>query len=254
MTQPYKYIRYVMWLIPLAFFMYQFILRLWPGLMMQQILTQFSIDASGFGLISAFYYYGYAGMQIPVALLLERFSARTVIFFFACLCGLATLLFTYSTHLYLACLGRFLVGAGSAVGFLGVSKVISEWFPVLSYTRMVGFSFSIGLLGAIYGGKPISMLTESYPWQNIALVLVFASIAIGCLAYGVLRSPAHQKNPVVNQETFRLSDFKRILARPELWLLAVANLLMVGALEGFSDVWGVPYLMTAYAISKNNAA
>ena len=244
----------MMWCFPVFFFAFQFIFRLWPGLMMQQILTQFSIDASGFGLISAFYYYGYAGMQIPVALLLERFSARKVIFFFACICGLATLLFTYSSNLYLACLSRFLVGAGSAVGFLGVSKVISEWFPALSYTRMVGFSFSIGLLGAIYGGKPISMLTESYPWQNIALILALVSIVIGCVAYGVLRSPSHQKNPVVKQQVFRFSDFKCILARPELWLLAVANLLMVGALEGFSDVWGVPYLMTAYAISKNNAA
>ena len=29
---------------------------------------------------------------------------------------------------------------------------------------------------------------------------------------------------------------------------------MVGSLEGFSDVWGIPYLMTVYAISKNTAA
>jgi MFS family permease len=29
---------------------------------------------------------------------------------------------------------------------------------------------------------------------------------------------------------------------------------MVGSLEGFSDVWGIPYLMKAYSISKGSAA
>lgn len=56
LTPKSKYMPFVMWLFPLSFFAYQFILRLWPGLMMQQIMGQFSIDASHFGLLAAFYY------------------------------------------------------------------------------------------------------------------------------------------------------------------------------------------------------
>ena len=82
-TRKQNYWPLLMWLFPLSFFAYQFILRLWPGLMMHQIMEQFSIDASHFGLLAACYYYGYAGMQIPVAMLLERFSTRSVIFIFA---------------------------------------------------------------------------------------------------------------------------------------------------------------------------
>ena len=74
-----KYLPWLMWVLPLLFFTYQFILRLWPGLMMQSIMTQFSIDATQFGFIAAVYYYGYAGMQIPVAFLLDRFGTRQVI-------------------------------------------------------------------------------------------------------------------------------------------------------------------------------
>ena len=92
LTLRHKYLPFFMWLFPLLFFAYQFILRLWPGLMMNQIMDQFSIDASHFGMLAAFYYYGYSMMQIPVAILLDRFSARRIIFVFAVLCGLATLL------------------------------------------------------------------------------------------------------------------------------------------------------------------
>ncbi|MDP3559048.1 MAG: MFS transporter [Legionellaceae bacterium] len=252
LTQKHKYFPFLMWLFPLAFFAFQFILRLWPGLMMHQIMAQFSINASQFGLIAAFYYYGYAGMQIPVALLLERFGARYIVFAFAMLCGIATILFTYSNSLYLACFSRFLVGAGSAVGFLGISKVLSEWFPAKQYTKMVGFSFSVGLLGAIYGGKPINALIETYHWKNVALTLAMLSMVIACGAYIVMRSA--QKQEVPSEGSFQLSYLKTILSSPPICLLALSNLLMVGSLEGFSDVWGVPYLMTAYGISKSTAA
>ncbi|WP_039454790.1 MFS transporter [Candidatus Jidaibacter acanthamoebae] len=248
-----KYLPFFMWFLPLSFFAYQFILRLWPGLMMHQIMEQFSIDAGYFGLLAAFYYYGYAGMQIPVAILLDRFSARYIIFAFAVLCGLATLLFTYTTNFYLAVLSRFLIGAGSAVGFLGISKVVSQWFPKEQYGRMIGFSFTFGLMGAIYGGKPVSLLVANYSWQNVALALAAISIVIGCTTYLALRSPENAKESV-KEEQFKITNFKVILSSPVIWYLALANLLMVGTLEGFADVWGVQYLMTAYNLKNEDAA
>lgn len=252
-TQQHKYLPFLMWLFPLLFFTFQFILRLWPGLMMHQIMEQYSIDASHFGLLAAFYYYGYAGMQIPVAMLLESFKPKYIIFIFASICGIANLLFTYTNNFNLALFSRFLIGVGSAVGFLGVSKVVSEWFLREHYARMVGFSFTIGLMGAIYGGKPLSLLIETYNSKQIALALSLLSIIIGCVSYLALRSPA--KIIKVNQnEEFKLVNLSTVLSSKKIGFLAFANLLMVGSLEGFADVWGVQYLMIAYNLNKGDAA
>lgn len=250
----HRFLPWLMWLLPALFFAYQFILRLWPGLMMQPIMAQFSIDASQFGLLAACYYYGYAGMQIPVAILLERYGPRLVLFIFALLCGVATLLFTYTSHFALALFSRFLIGVGSAVGFLGTSKVISEWFPKETYARMVGFSFTFGLLGAIYGGRPVSMLIEKYDWQNVALSLAIVAVLISLLTVVFLRSPPEAKHQQTALSGFEWKHIRSTLSSPKLWGLACANLLMVGSLEGFADVWGVPYLMEAYHLSKDSAA
>ncbi|MBA2649030.1 MAG: MFS transporter [Legionella sp.] len=240
-----------MWFFPLIFFAFQFILRLWPGLMMQEILAQFSIDAASFGLLAAFYYYGYAGMQIPTALLLDRYGARVVVFAFATLCGLGAFLFIFTNNFYLAILSRFLIGAGSAVGFLGTSKVVSEWFSNSQYPKMIGFSFSIGLLGAIYGGKPISQLIQSFGGQHLGQTLAYASILIGILTFLFLRSP--QQTQKTQTSDISLSHCS-VLLSSVLWALAFANLLMAGALEGFADVWGIPYLMSSYGFSRSDAA
>ncbi len=241
-----------MWVFPLSFFALQFILRLWPGLMMQEIMTQFSIDAASFGFLAAFYYYGYAGMQIPMALLLEKFGARKVVFAFALLCGLSALLFISTHNFYLALLSRFLIGVSSAVGFLGVSKVVSEWFSSTQYSQMIGFSFSIGLLGAVYGGKPVTQLISTYGGQRIGLALALCSISVGLVVYLVLRTPKNVKTTKANE--INLSHLSVLFTSRTLWTLALANLLMVGALEGFADVWGVPYLTTAFGFAKSDAA
>ncbi|MBN9227294.1 MULTISPECIES: MFS transporter [Legionella] len=247
-----NYLPFVMWFFPLSFFALQFILRLWPGLMMQEIMTQFSIDASNFGFLAAFYYYGYAGMQIPMALLLEKFGARVIVFIFALLCGLGALLFASTNNFHLAIFSRFLIGASSAVGFLGVSKVVSEWFRNNQYSQMIGFSFSVGLLGAVYGGRPLTHLLSNYGGQHVGFILALCSIAIGFLTYLIVRTPKNfktTKSPDIN-----VSHLSVLFTVKRLWVLALANLLLVGALEGFADVWGVPYLTTAYGLTKSDAA
>ncbi|HAT6902795.1 TPA: MFS transporter [Legionella pneumophila] len=246
------YVSLVMWALPLSFFTFQFLLRLWPGLTMQDIMAQFSIDAASFGLIAAFYYYGYAGMQIPVALLLDKFGARFIVFAFAMLCGIGTLLFIGTNNFYWALLGRFLIGVGSAAGFLGVSKVVSEWFSHSQYSRMIGFSFSMGLLGAIYGGKPLAHLIQSFNGKQVGLALAVFSILLGCCALLILRSPPNNTRSVT--KTINLSHCSFLFSSWIIWALALANLLMVGALEGFADVWGVPYLIAKYALNKTDAA
>ena len=244
---------YLMWLLPLLFFAFQFILRLWPGLMMHAIMQQFSIDARQFGVLAACYYYGYAGMQIPVALLLERFGARYMMTLFILVCTLGVLIFTLTHDFYWALLGRFLIGAGSAIGFLGVSKVVSLWFAPRHYARIIGLSFSVGLLGAIYGGMPLTGWIESAGWQSVAYHLMLCCVCLGVLNWTLLRAPPDAQASSY-QAGFDMSALLAVLGSTKLWWLAVANLLMVGSMEGFADVWGVPYVMLIYHLSKQDAA
>ena len=243
-------IAFCMWLLPLTFFAYQFILRLWPSLMMQHIMQQLAIDATAFGFLSSVYYWGYAGMQIPIALALNRFKIRYVLFWCALLCCIGTLLFSFTSDWYCALLSRFLVGAGSAAGFLSTSKIISAWFSKDQYSNMVGFTFTFGMLGAIYAGKPVNMLIDAFGWQHIAFALGLVALILGILALLFLETPDAEKKT----EDIQLTDLAKILTSPIILTIAIANLLMVGSLEGFADVWGVNYLMTAYDLSRGNAA
>lgn len=239
-----------MWSLPLLFFGFQFILRLFPGLVMPDFLAKYHITATDFGLFASLYYLGYAGMQIPIAILLDKFGPRLIICLSALLCGLACILTTQSDLWILALLSRFLIGIGSVVGFLGTSKIISNWFSSQQYGRLVGFTFSFGLLGAIYGGKPVSLLIEKMGFESVLFVLGCVSIFISLFVCLLLKNKqTHEKK---TQSV--ISTLKFVLTKPSIIVLAISSLMMVGSLEGFADVWGVPYLMAARSLSKPDAA
>jgi predicted MFS family arabinose efflux permease len=242
---------WLMWGLTVSFFAYQFILRLFPSLMMPQIMQQFSIDATAFGFLSAMYYFGYAGMQIPVAMLLDRFGPRLVVANCIMICSLSTVLFIYTNNWLLALTGRFLIGAASAAGFLGTAKVVSLWFSTKVYAKMIGYTFTLGLLGALYGGKPVNYLLEHWGTEKVMVAIALAGLFIAAV---IFLSGTKQENTQKNGESFTLKSLFDLLKKPSLLLLALANLLMVGSLEGFADVWGVTYLTKAYALSKGDAA
>lgn len=242
---------WLMWGLTVSFFAYQFILRLFPSLMMPQIMQQFSIDATAFGFLSAMYYFGYAGMQIPVAMLLDRFGPRLVVSSCAMICCFSTILFIYTDNWLLALTGRFLIGAASAAGFLGTAKVVSLWFSTKVYAKMIGYTFTLGLLGALYGGRPVNYLLEHWGMEKVMVAIALAALFLAAVMFlSGVKQPDTQKS----EENFTLKSLFELFKKPSLLLLALANLLMVGSLEGFADVWGVTYLTKAYSLSKGDAA
>lgn len=242
---------WAIWLLPLSFFAYQFILRLFPGLVMNDIMQKYNIGAATFGFFASMYYFGYAGMQIPVAALLDRFGPRIVITSFILICSSACLIAVYTDSFALALISRFLIGVGSAVGFLGTSKIISLWFPKAQYAKMVGLTFTFGLIGALYGGKPVSLLIEQFGWEKVFLLLGFVGLVLALVVFSFVK----------NSNNFNKNDYQpvakslfNICKNKNIWLIAFANLLMVGSLEGFADVWGVTYLMKTRGLDKEAAA
>jgi MFS family permease len=218
---------------------------------MNQVMSKFQVNAADYGLLSSMYYFGYAGAQLPVAFLLDRFGPRKVISLSALLCSLGVFIFAYSHQWNLILGARFLIGVGSAAGFLGAAKVVSQWFSSDQYGRMVGLTVTFGLFGAVYGGKPVATWIASEGWLS-----VFSGLGWLCLSVGILIALfLKDSGPYSVQQTPpQFKDVQSILQNRKIVLLAFCNLLMVGPLEGFADVWGVTYFIKAYALAKPDAA
>jgi MFS family permease len=90
-------------------------------------------------------------LQIPIGVLLDRFGARVLLSGAMALAAAGTIAFGLAQSLELAYAGRFLIGAGSAVGFIGSMALASQWFPVHRFALLAGLAMLIGMVGGFAG-------------------------------------------------------------------------------------------------------
>lgn len=241
-------IAWSVWVIASVFYGYQYILRVMPNIMMDDIMMQFDIGAAAFGQFSGVYYLGYSLMHLPVGIMLDRYGPKRVIP--ACIllmvAGLMPLLF--AEHWLYPIAGRFLIGLGSSAAILGVFKIIRMTFSEQRFARMLSLSVTIGLIGAIYGGGPVSYMREAFGYQTVVQLFAVSGIALALATYWIV--PQMKSSP---QNTV-FSDIKEVLSNTRvIWSCLFAGL-MVGPLEGFADVWGRAFLKQVYGFDGSVAA
>ena len=129
---------YSVWSCVALFYLYQYILRVSPSVMANDLMVAFKVSASGFSSLSAFALYCYGLMQIPIGILVDYYGSRRMILSSISLCVVGVILFSFCEQLPMAYFARLLMGTGSACAFLSVSKTVNEWFPDSRKGLMMG--------------------------------------------------------------------------------------------------------------------
>jgi len=243
---------WIAWGVVTFFYAFQYVLRVFPSIMINDIRLKFGVDTQQFGDFSGAYYLGYALMHIPIGLLLDHKSPRFVIALSALLCSIGILPLIYSDSWTLAVIGRLLTGAGSVTAILGVFKVIRLNFPSQKFGTVLGFSVMIGVLGAIYGGLPVQSLVDTLSWTTVLYGFVLAGVVLALAVIFLI--PKRQDAEKTTSHGSLAHDLKVALKTPYVVTTALLAALMVGPLEGFADVWGVSYLIQSYGFSKETAS
>jgi len=250
MTKNSKSMSWTLWSIVTFFYAYQYILRVSPSVMLDDIMRQFAITSEEFGVFSGVYYIGYALAHIPIGIMLDRFKARIVIPSFIILSVVGFLPLVYADSWGMSVFGRFLVGIGSSAAILSVFKIIRMTFEDKKFTRMLGISVMVGLLGAIYGSNPVYRLCEMFGWHNVILGFVGVGVLLSIITFFLIPETKQTSGHSNDMKSIG-NDLMQIIKNKRVMLTAFFAALMVGPLEGFADVWGATFLENVYGYDKN---
>lgn len=152
-----------------------------------------------FGLGAGIFFLGYVALQIPGAMLVERWSARRMISAVMIAWGSLTVLtgFVYTANqLYVA---RLLLGMAEAGFFPGVIVYLSHWFGVEDRGKATGYFMSaIPLSQAL--ASPIAGWTVAHSfhglqgWRWLFILEGLPAVLLGGIAYVFLRDRPSQAN------------------------------------------------------------
>lgn len=252
------------------FYMYEYFLRISPGVMAESLRHAFHINATKLGILSAFYYVAYTPMQLPVGVLFDHYGPRRLLVLACLACVLGTLLFGISDMLGVSEVGRFLVGFGSAFAYVGVMKLATIWLPPERFALVAGLTSALGSLGAIFGESGMTILVDRIGWRATTFLSVGLGVVLAYVIWGIVRDrPRKYIHPRVGQAMDKIlhpenKSFKDelggmllglwgLIKNPQMWFVGAVGCLLYLPSSVFADQWAKPYFQ-ARGFSSNAAA
>ncbi len=246
---------YVVWLVGLTAYAVAVFHRASLGVAGVEAQERFSAGASAVSLFLVLQLAVYAALQVPVGVALDRFGSRRMILAGAVTMAAGQLLLALATDVPTAIGARVLVGAGDAMTFISVLRVVGLWFPGGTVPLMTQLTGILGQVGSVAAAYPLVTLLRETSWQATFLGAAATGIAVAVLVLVALRDAPAGASPA---PTAGLEELRGNLAatwrEPGTRLGLYTHLVTQFSGTVFALLWGYPFLVVGQGLTPAVAA
>lgn len=236
-----------------------------PGLITDQLMNEFSVTAATIGFIASIQFFAYAGLQVPIGILSDRYGPNFFLIIGTFLAGIGTLLYSLAPNETFLLIARLIVGTGDSAIWVNLVLILSQWFKGNEFVKLLGMAGVSGSLGFLLATVPFSLWIGFLGWRTSFLSMGILLLLCGILLYVVL---IYQPKRIIKSNSLPDSSLKKIKATPEktsvilkriftnrqAWAAFFCHFGAVGTYVGFIGSWAVPYGTSVFDMSLSTAS
>lgn len=233
-----------------------------PGLISDQLMQDFGLTAATIGMLTSIQFLAYAGLQIPVGILSDRFGPNLFLILGALFNGVGTVIYSLAPNEFFLLLARLLVGTGDATIWVNLVIILSQWFKVREFMGLLGMAGMSGSLGFLLATVPFSAWISLSGWREPFFITGILLCLCAVLLYYVLeRKP---KQFLKNKQSVQVKQkekpekifviLRRVFSSRQAWATFFCHFSVVGTYVGFIGSWSVPYGMHVYGMTRSGAS
>lgn len=217
---------------------------------------RFDVNASALSTFSILQLLVYAGMQIPVGLMVDRLGTKKVLTLGVVLFTVGQLAFALSPSYGMALAARALLGCGDAMTFISVLRLGARWFPARRGPM-------IGQVAALFGmaGNLVSTIFIARMLHGLGWTTTFAGSSVAGLVVLVLlllflkdHPEGHEPPPAEHAgAAFVRKQIARSWQEPGTRLGMWVHFTTQFPAMVFLLLWGLPFLVEAHGLSRETA-
>ncbi|MFD4583468.1 nitrate/nitrite transporter [Streptomyces sp. NPDC058434] len=246
----------LVWGIGVAVYFVAVIFRTSLGVAGLDAADRFDVNASALSTFSILQLLVYAGMQIPVGLMVDRLGTKKVLTLGVVLFTAGQLGFALSPSYGTALAARALLGCGDAMTFISVLRLGSRWFPARRGPFVAQVAALFGMAGNLVSTIVVSRMLDGLGWTATfagsaaagAVVLVPLVLFLKDHPEGREPPPAEHAGAAFVRRQIALS-WREPGTRLGMWVHFTTQFpAMV-----FLLLWGLPFLVEAQQLSRETA-
>lgn len=238
--------------------------RLAPAVVAVDMMTDLKTGGALMGILASAYFYPYGLMQIPAGLLADSWGPRRSIVFFFIFAAAGSIALGMAQSIGAAIFARILVGLGVSMVFVATLKILTNWFEPGKFVRMSGLFMSMGGLGAYTASTPLAMLSDAISWRGSMIVIGILTLIISLLVFLLVRDTPEQSGfkpldrcmTAINCDDTKiglLDGIFIVIRNGHFWSTAMCSFFGSLVLLSFNGLWGGPFLMHVYGMSRAQA-
>ncbi|MBF9068263.1 MFS transporter [Streptacidiphilus fuscans] len=234
--------------------------------------ARFGINASALSTFSILQVLVYAGMQIPVGLLVDRYGPRRILSAGLVLLTAGQLGFALATSFTPALLARGVLGCGDAMTFVSVLRIGARWFPAFRNPFIAQLTGLVGTIGNLVTTLVLSQVLHSAGWTpTFGTTALFGVVVLAVVVLGLRETPdsapreslfarragggpAGGAGGAARPAGFSLRDQIRVSWRePGTRLGMWVHFTTAFPASSFLLLWGMPFLMNSQGMTRAEA-
>ncbi|MEV7236686.1 MFS transporter [Streptomyces sp. NPDC051020] len=244
------------WGIGVAVYFVAIIFRTSLGVAGLDAADRFDVNASALSTFSILQLLVYAGMQIPVGLMVDRLGTKKVLTLGTVLFTVGQLGFALSPSYGMALASRALLGCGDAMTFISVLRLGARWFPARRGPLIGQIAALFGMAGNLVSTLFIARALHGFGWTATfagsaaagAVVLVLTLLFLKDHPEGYEPPPVEHAGAAYVRKQIAAS-WREPGTRLGMWVHFTTQFpAMV-----FLLLWGMPFLVEAQGLSRSTA-
>ena len=220
-----------------------------------QAQERFDDGASAVSLFVVLQLAVYAALQVPVGVALDRFGSRRLLVAGAMTMAAGQLALAVAGDVPGAIAARVLVGAGDAMTFISVLRVVSLWFPGRLAPVVTQLTGLLGQVGQVAAAYPLVTVLGATSWTATFTGAAAVGVLVGLLVAVALRDapPGTALQPSAGLAQVR-ADLAATWREPGTRLGLFTHLGTQFSGTVFALLWGYPFLTVGEGRSPGTAA
>ena len=245
---------WVIWSVGLAVYVLAVFHRSSLGVAGLLAADRFDVAATELAFFTVLQLSVYAAMQIPVGVLLDRFGAKRMLLAGLVLMTVGQLAFAFATSFGAAVVSRAVLGAGDAMVFVSVLRLVTAWFLVRQAPLVTQLTGQLGQFGAIAAAGPLALALDRLGWTRTFALASSVGLVLMVAVLLLVRDSPYRTVDVVRMKMRALTrSVRTVWGNPGTRLGMWSHFTSQFSVTVFGMLWGFPFLVQGVGLSERTA-